>query len=42
MKEALREQLKQNEDKLKLLLSTGSINLIHKPKNQIEVFILIA
>lgn len=32
MKEALREQLKQNKDKLDLLLSTWSINLIHRPK----------
>jgi len=32
MKEALREQLKQNKNKLDLLLSTWSINLIHRPK----------
>jgi predicted NAD-dependent protein-ADP-ribosyltransferase YbiA (DUF1768 family) len=32
MKEALREQLKQNPEKLKLLLFTWNINLIHRPK----------
>jgi len=31
MKIALKEQLYSNNDKLKLLLSTWSINLIHKP-----------
>jgi len=34
MKDALREQLKQNPNKLKLLLSTWNINLIHKPKKE--------
>jgi predicted NAD-dependent protein-ADP-ribosyltransferase YbiA (DUF1768 family) len=31
MKEALREQLKQNPDKLKLLLDTWNANIIHQP-----------
>jgi predicted NAD-dependent protein-ADP-ribosyltransferase YbiA (DUF1768 family) len=34
MKEALREQLIQNPDKLKLLLNTWNTNLIHKPKRE--------
>ncbi len=34
MKEALSEQLKQNQDKLKLLLSTWKTRLIHKPKKK--------
>lgn len=34
MKEALREQLKQNQDKLQLLLSTWNSNLIHRPKKK--------
>lgn len=34
MKLALREQLKQNPDKLKLLLSTQNANLIHAPKRK--------
>lgn len=32
MKYALKEQLKQNPNKLSLLLSTWNINLIHRPK----------
>lgn len=34
MKKALKEQLKQNIDKLKLLLSTWNSNLIHKPQKE--------
>jgi len=34
MKEALREQLKQNKNKLDLLLSTWNINLIHRPQRK--------
>ncbi|EKD66590.1 MAG: hypothetical protein ACD_49C00029G0018 [uncultured bacterium (gcode 4)] len=34
MKMALREQLKQNKEKLKLLLLTGNSKLIHQPKKK--------
>jgi hypothetical protein len=34
MKLALREQLKQNHNKLKLLLLTGKSKLIHKPRKK--------
>lgn len=34
MKQALREQLKQNPDKLKLLLSTWNLDLVHRPKRE--------
>lgn len=34
MKDALREQLKQNQNKLVLLLSTWDSNLIHRPKKK--------
>ena len=34
MKVALKEQLKQNPDKLKLLLSTWETSLIHRPKKE--------
>lgn len=34
MKMALREQLKQNKDKLNLLLLTGNSKLIHQPKKK--------
>lgn len=34
MKMAIREQLRQNQDKLKLLLLTGSSRLIHQPKKK--------
>ncbi len=34
MKDALREQLKQNNDKLQLLLSTSNSTLVHKPKKK--------
>lgn len=34
MKIALKEQFKQNEDKLKLLISTWNTNLIHRPQRE--------
>jgi hypothetical protein len=34
MKIALKEQFKQNKDKLKLLMLTWNANLIHRPKRR--------